>query len=41
LRARAESQGRSDFSPRWAGQNASRCRAVGAAEITRELARGT
>jgi nitronate monooxygenase len=41
LRARAESQGRSDFSPLWAGQNASRCRAVGAAEITRELARGT
>jgi nitronate monooxygenase len=40
LRARAESQGSGDFSPLWAGQNASRCRAIGAAEITRDLARG-
>jgi nitronate monooxygenase len=40
LRARAESLGRSDFSPLWSGQNASGCKAVPAAELTRELARG-
>ncbi|GAB3777322.1 nitronate monooxygenase [Ramlibacter monticola] len=40
LRAKAESLGRSDFSPLWSGQNASGCRAVPAAEVTRELARG-
>jgi nitronate monooxygenase len=40
LRERAESQGSGDFSPLWAGQNASRCRAVAAAELTRELAGG-
>lgn len=38
LRARAESMGLSDFSSLWAGQHASACRAVPAAEITRELA---
>jgi nitronate monooxygenase len=40
LRARAESQGNSDFSPLWAGQNASACREIGAAVLTRELAAG-
>ena len=40
LRAAAEKLGRSDFSPLWSGQNTSGCRAVPAAEITRELARG-
>jgi nitronate monooxygenase len=38
LRAKAESQGRGDFSPLWAGQNASGCREIGAAEVTRGLA---
>jgi nitronate monooxygenase len=40
LRARAESQGSGDFSPLWAGQNASACREVAAADVTRELALG-
>jgi nitronate monooxygenase len=40
LRAKAESQGSGDFSPLWAGQNASGCKAIGAAELTRELAQG-
>ena len=40
LRAKAETQGSGDFSPLWAGQNASACRAVGAAEVTRALAAG-
>ena len=40
LRAAAEALGRSDFSPLWAGQNTSGCRAVPAAVITRELAAG-
>jgi nitronate monooxygenase len=38
LRARAESQGSGDFSPLWSGQNASGCREIPAAELTRELA---
>jgi len=38
LRAQAERQGSGDFSPLWAGQNASGCRAVPAAVLTRELA---
>lgn len=37
LRAKAESQGSSDFSPLWAGQNVSGCRDVPAAELTRAL----
>ncbi len=37
LRAKAEGQGKGDFSPLWAGQNASGCREVGAAEVTRGL----
>jgi nitronate monooxygenase len=40
LRAKAESQGSGDFSPLWAGQNASGCKAIPAAELTRELAAG-
>lgn len=39
LRAAAEKRGLGDFSPLWAGQNASVCRAVPAAELTRDLAR--
>ena len=38
LRARAEAQGSGDFSPLWSGQNASGCRVMGAAELTRVLA---
>ena len=40
LRAAAERAGSGDFSPLWSGQNASGCRAVPAAEITRALAAG-
>ena len=40
LCARAESQGSGDFSPLWCGQNASGCRAIPAAQLTRELAAG-
>ena len=40
LRARAESRGSGDFSPLWSGQNASACKEVPAAEVTRELAAG-
>lgn len=39
LRAKAEAQGSSDFSPLWSGQNASGCREVPAGQLTRELAR--
>jgi len=38
LRAKAESQGSGDFSPLWSGQNASGCKAIPAAELTRALA---
>jgi nitronate monooxygenase len=38
LRAAAEANGRGDFSPLWAGQNASGCRAIPAGEQTRNLA---
>lgn len=38
LRAAAERLGSGDFSPLWAGQNASRCRAMPAARLTRRLA---
>jgi nitronate monooxygenase len=38
LRAKAESLGSGDFSPLWSGQNASGCRTVPAAQLTRELA---
>jgi nitronate monooxygenase len=40
LRAKAESLVSGEFSPLWAGQNASRCREVPAAQLTRELAAG-
>jgi nitronate monooxygenase len=39
LRAKAEAQGSGEFSPLWSGQNASGCREIPAAELTRELAR--
>jgi nitronate monooxygenase len=38
LRAKAESLGVPDFSPLWCGQNASGCKQVSAAQLTRELA---
>jgi nitronate monooxygenase len=38
LRARAEREGSGDFSPLWSGQNASGCKEVPAARLTRELA---
>jgi nitronate monooxygenase len=38
LRAKAESLGRGDFSPLWSGQNASGCKELPAAQLTRELA---
>ena len=38
LRNAAEARGSGDFSPLWCGQNASGCRAVAAAELTRGLA---
>ena len=38
LRAKAESEGRGDFSPLWCGQNASGCKDMPAAELTRALA---
>ena len=37
LRAKAESRGSGDFSPLWSGQNASGCREIPAADLTREL----
>ena len=38
LRARAESRGCGDFTSLWSGQNASGCREIPAARLTRELA---
>lgn len=40
LRAAAEAIGRGDFSPLWAGQNASGCQVIPAARLTRLLAGG-
>ncbi len=40
LRSKAESQGSSDFSPLWSGQNASGCKEISAAELTQQLALG-
>jgi nitronate monooxygenase len=37
LRKKAESLGIGDFSPLWSGQNASGCRAIPAAALTRSL----
>jgi nitronate monooxygenase len=38
LRAKAESLGRGDFSPLWAGQNVSGCKEISARLLTKELA---
>lgn len=40
LRAKAEAIGSGDFSPLWAGQNTTGCRAIPAAELTLALAQG-
>ena len=40
LRAHWEARGSGDFSPLWAGQNVSGCKAIGAAELTRQLGQG-
>jgi nitronate monooxygenase len=40
LRAAAEAQGSSDYSPLWSGQNASDCEALPAADITHKLLQG-
>ena len=40
LRAKAEAAGSGDFSPLWSGQNASGCREIPAAVLTRALAAG-
>jgi nitronate monooxygenase len=40
LRAKAESVGSGDFSPLWSGQNASGCKEIPAAQLTRALAAG-
>lgn len=37
LRSRAEAAGSGDFSPLWSGQNASGCKEIPAAQLTREL----
>jgi nitronate monooxygenase len=37
LRAKAESEGRGDFSPLWCGQDPTGCRQIPAAELTRSL----
>ncbi|MGJ7525129.1 NAD(P)H-dependent flavin oxidoreductase [Variovorax sp. GB1P17] len=40
LRAKAEAKGSGDFSPLWSGQNATGCRELPSAEVTRALAQG-
>jgi len=40
LRAKAEARGSGDFSPLWSGQNATGCREIPAAQLTRQLAAG-
>jgi nitronate monooxygenase len=40
LRAKAEAQGKTDFSSLWSGQNASGCREIPAAQLTKELSAG-
>ncbi len=40
LRARSEAEGSGDFSPLWSGQNATGCKEIPAAQLTRELAAG-
>ena len=39
LRQKAEAAGSVDFSPLWCGQNTTGCKAIGAAQLTRELAK--
>ena len=39
LRAKAEAEGKGDFSPLWSGQNVTGCKEIPAAELTRDLAR--
>jgi len=39
LRTKGEAAGSGDFSPLWSGQNATGCKAIPAAQLTRELAR--
>jgi nitronate monooxygenase len=39
LKAKAEAEGKNDFSSMWAGQGAGYCRPIGAGDLTRELAR--
>jgi len=38
LRAKAEAEGSGDFTPLWSGQNATGCKEISAAQLTRELA---
>ncbi len=40
LRTKAEAQGKTDFSSLWSGQNASGCREIPAAQLTKELGAG-
>lgn len=40
LRTAAEAQGSGDFTPLWAGQNTSGCKAISAADMTMALAKG-
>ncbi|MEO8717232.1 MAG: nitronate monooxygenase [Burkholderiales bacterium] len=40
LRAKAEAKGSGDFTPLWSGQNATGCKEVPAAQLTRKLAAG-
>jgi nitronate monooxygenase len=40
LRAKAEAEGSGDFSPLWSGQNATGCKEIPAAQLTRELVAG-
>ncbi len=40
LRAKAETAGSGDFSPLWSGQNATGCKEISAAQLTRELVSG-
>ena len=40
LRAKAENEGSGDFTPLWSGQNATGCKEIPAAQLTRELAAG-
>jgi nitronate monooxygenase len=40
LRAAAEQRGSGDFSPLWSGQNATGCREIPAADLTRDIAAG-